>query len=45
VALIGMEDLVVVDTDDALLIMPRERAQDVKRVIEDLTQRDVKKYL
>jgi mannose-1-phosphate guanylyltransferase len=45
VALIGVEDLVVVDTDDALLIMPRERAQDVKRVIEDLTQRDVKKYL
>ena len=45
VALIGVEDLVVVDTEDALLIMPRERAQDVRSVIEDLTKRDVKKYL
>jgi mannose-1-phosphate guanylyltransferase len=45
VALIGVEDLVVVDTEDALLIMPRERAQDVRRVVEDLTKRDAKKYL
>jgi len=45
VALIGVEDLVVVDTEDALLIMPRERAQDVRRVIDDLAKRDVKKYL
>jgi mannose-1-phosphate guanylyltransferase len=45
VALIGVEDLVVVDTEDALLIMPRERAQDVRRVVDDLTQRDAKKYL
>ncbi len=36
IALIGVRDLVVVDTEDALLIMPRERAQDVKRVVEDL---------
>ena len=45
VALIGVEDLVVVDTEDALLIMPRERAQDVRRVVDDLAQRDAKKYL
>jgi mannose-1-phosphate guanylyltransferase len=45
VALIGVEDLVVVDTDDALLIMPRERAQDVRRVIEDLGKRDDIKHL
>lgn len=45
VALIGVEDLVVVDTEDALLIMPRERAQDVRRVVDDLTKRDAKKYL
>jgi mannose-1-phosphate guanylyltransferase len=45
VALIGVEDLVVVDTEDALLIMPRERAQDVRRVVEDLTKRDAKKHL
>ena len=45
VALIGVDDLVIVDTEDALLIMPRERAQDVRRVVDDLNQRDAKKYL
>jgi mannose-1-phosphate guanylyltransferase len=45
VALIGVQDLVVVDTDDALLIMPRERAQDVRRVVDDLAARGQKKYL
>lgn len=39
VALIGVSDLVVVDTDDALLIMPRDRAQDVKLVVEALGKR------
>jgi mannose-1-phosphate guanylyltransferase len=45
VALIGVEDLVVVDTEDALLIMPRERAQDVRRVVDDLASRAAKKHL
>lgn len=36
VALVGVDDLVVVDTDDAILVLPRERAQDVKLVIEAL---------
>jgi mannose-1-phosphate guanylyltransferase len=33
VALIGMKDLIVVDTPDALLICPRERAQEVKKIV------------
>jgi mannose-1-phosphate guanylyltransferase len=45
VALIGVQDLVVVDTEDALLIMPRERAQDVRRVVDDLNSRPAKKHL
>ena len=36
VALIGVEDLVVVDTQDALLITRPDRAQDVKKVVEML---------
>ncbi len=36
VALVGVHDLVVVETDDALLIVPRERAQDVRLVVEEL---------
>ncbi len=35
VALVGVSDLVVVDTEDALLVMPRERAQDVKKVVAE----------
>ena len=36
VALVGVEGLVIVDTPDALLVMPRERAQDVRRVVDEL---------
>lgn len=36
VAFVGVSDLVVVETDDAVLVMPRERAQDVKLVVEAL---------
>lgn len=45
IALIGVRDLVVVDTDDALLIMPRDRAQDVRRVVEDLKARKADKFI
>jgi mannose-1-phosphate guanylyltransferase len=36
IALVGVSDLVVVDIDDAILVMPRDRAQDVRMVIEAL---------
>lgn len=36
IALVGVDDLVVVDTDDAILVIPRERAQDVRLVVEAL---------
>ncbi len=39
VALVGVEDLVVIDTPDALVVVPRERAQEVKRVVEALKAR------
>ncbi len=39
VALIGVKDLVVVDTEDALLVVPRERAQEVKLAVEALARR------
>jgi mannose-1-phosphate guanylyltransferase len=38
-ALVGVKDLVVVDTDDAVLVIPRERAQDVRAVVEALEKR------
>jgi mannose-1-phosphate guanylyltransferase len=39
VALLGMHDVVVVDTPDALLVCPRDRAQEVKKVVEVLKTR------
>ncbi|RME29402.1 MAG: hypothetical protein D6798_00145 [Deltaproteobacteria bacterium] len=39
VALVGVRDLVVVDTDDAVLVMDRARAQDLPAVLRALQQR------
>lgn len=36
VALVGVNDLVVVETEDALLVIPRERAQDVRLIVDAL---------
>ena len=36
VALVGVDDLVVVDTGDCLLITTRERSQDVGKVVQEL---------
>ena len=36
VALVGVNDLVVVETDDAILVIPRDRAQDVRLVVDAL---------
>jgi mannose-1-phosphate guanylyltransferase len=38
VAVVGLEDVVVVDTPDALLVTTRDRAQDVKLVVAALQQ-------
>lgn len=45
VAVIGCQDLVVVDTDDALLICPKSRAQDVKKVVQQLEHTGRSRYL
>jgi mannose-1-phosphate guanylyltransferase len=39
VSVLGMRDIVVVDTADAVLVCPRERAQDVKALVEELKGR------
>lgn len=39
VAALGVDNLVVVVTGDAVLVMPRDRAQDVRKVVEELRNR------
>jgi len=36
IATLGVEDLVIVDTDDVLLVCHRSRAQDVRRIVDRL---------
>ncbi len=38
VAVLGIDDVVVVDTPDALLVTTRDKAQDVKRIVEALKE-------
>jgi mannose-1-phosphate guanylyltransferase len=45
VAAVGVRDLVVVETPDALLICPRERSQDVSKLVKLLEERKLKKLL
>ncbi len=45
VALVGVADVIVVDTPDALLVCRRDRAQDVRRVVEELARRGLQTYL
>lgn len=44
-ALVGVEDLIVVDTPDALLICKKDRAQDVKKLQEILKERGLEHLL
>jgi mannose-1-phosphate guanylyltransferase len=44
-AAIGIRDLIVVETPDALLIVPRDRAQDVAKIVKSLEERKLTKLL
>ncbi len=39
VAAIGVSDLIIIATGDAVLVAPKDRAQDVKKIIDDLKAR------
>lgn len=39
VALLGVRDLVVVDTDDVLMILPRDRAEEVRLLLQRVRER------
>ena len=45
VATIGLKDMVVVDTPDATLITPKERVQEVRKIVEALKQNGREEYL
>jgi mannose-1-phosphate guanylyltransferase len=45
VALVGVEDMVVVETADAIFVCPRARAQDVKQIVQQLQKEGVDELL
>ncbi len=45
VATIGLNNLVIIDTEDVLLVCPRDRAQDVRKLVEMLKTNGESQYL
>lgn len=45
VATIGLENLIIVETEDAVLVCSKDQAQSVKDVVEQLKDRGLQKYL
>lgn len=45
IAAVGVRDLIVVETEDAVLICPKEKAQDVKKIVECLAEQKKDRYL
>ena len=45
VATLGVEGLIIVDSDDALLVADRSRSQDVREVVEDLKRANRSEHL
>lgn len=45
IALVGVEDIVVVEEDDAILVLKRGKSQDVKKVVDHLEHNDMEGFL
>jgi mannose-1-phosphate guanylyltransferase len=39
IAVVGLHDLCVIDSGDAVLVVPKDRAQDVRKVVDELRAR------
>ncbi len=45
VAAVGLQDIIIVDTGDALLVCHKDKAQDVRKIVQSLQNNKLKKYL
>ncbi len=45
VALAGVKNMILIESENALLLCPRDRAQDVKKLVENLEKKGLKEYL
>lgn len=45
IAVLGISDMIIVDTEEILMIVPKDRSQDVKKLVERLKDESQKEYL
>jgi mannose-1-phosphate guanylyltransferase len=45
IATVGMHDTIIIDTGDALLVCPKERAQEVRIIVSELARLGLQRYL
>lgn len=45
IAVAGLQDMIVVDTDDALLVIPKQKMEEIKELQKLLAEGEGKKYL
>lgn len=45
VAVSGVSDMIIIDTPEILMIVPKSKSQDVKKIVERLKEEDQKEYL
>lgn len=45
IAALGVEDLIIVETDDAVLVCHKDKAQDVRKIVEGLNAQGMTEYL
>ena len=45
VVTVGLSNVIVVNTDDAILVMDRNRSQDIKEVLQHIKEKNLERYL
>ncbi len=45
VALVGIDDMVIIDTEEILMVIPKSRSQEVKKIVERLKEEKKSEYL
>jgi len=45
VALVGVKNMIIIDTEEILMIIPQDKSQDVKKIVEELKEQGKKEYL
>lgn len=45
IAMVGIQDMIVIDTDEILMLIPKNQSQDVKKIVERLKEEKQVEYL